>query len=80
LLEFATRKAPRPLIFLIQVCICILGFEEMQVRGNFWTEIAFLEAVVRAARNSGVCLMVAALRWNHSLSQEYFQLHLSKVF
>lgn len=52
----------------------------MQVRGNFWTEIAFLEAVVREARDPGVCLMVAFLRWNHSFSQQYFQLRLSNTF
>lgn len=64
----------------IQVDICILGFEEMQARGNFGTEITFLEAVVREASDPGVWLMVAFLRWNHSFSQQYFQLHLSNTF
>lgn len=54
------------------ICTCILGFEEKQVGGKFWTEIAFLEAVVREARDPGVYRMVAFLRRNHIFLQEYF--------
>lgn len=39
-----------------------------------------LRSCCQRGQNPGICLIVAFLRWNHSFSQDYFQLHLSNTF
>lgn len=78
-LEFATKEKASPCQIFIWMCICILGFEEMQVKGNFYVGVEFLEVVVRGARDLSLphcCL----LKVESQFQPEYFQLYLSNTF